>query len=480
VETLKTKVLVIGLDGSTFKILNQLINEKKVPSIAKKLKTGSSGELEVFYPTLSPLEWASFYTGMNPGNLGDFALAQIGNYEYINDFSSINASYINFPSIWKILSEKGKKVGVINIPATYPPENVNGFLISGFLTPDNAKHYYSPLYLEKDLKDYQIDIGFIMYGLPDQKIDTKKILEEQYQVTENRFKTTLRLISKYNLDFLCINFKGIDNLQHLFWDQYDILSEYYSKVDDYIEKICYVFNPTHIILMSDHGFHEAEKRYFYINSWLEKKKYLYKNKNLKNDIYSKIINIGEKIVSSFKWMRYFIPEGFKQNIVKSYVGKQIDFNKTYMYGSMWGIFIKKNNLKIEYDELVKNIIEELKELIDPFNNKKIFKDIYLKNQIFEGKDLEKFPDIILVPNTDYLINPVITSKIFGDKIDKPYIKGSHKSDNKGILILKGSNIKENYNIKKARITDITPTILKIFDYDKPEYMNGKVLTEIFK
>ena len=40
-------------------------------------------------------------------------------------------------AIWNILSEYNKRVLVINVPITYPPEAVNGVMVSGYGTPSS-------------------------------------------------------------------------------------------------------------------------------------------------------------------------------------------------------------------------------------------------------------------------------------------------------------------------------------------------------
>ena len=48
------------------------------------------------------------------------------------------------PNIWRILGEAGHKVGSVNVPLTYPARKVNGFLISGFDTPDTVGDFVYP------------------------------------------------------------------------------------------------------------------------------------------------------------------------------------------------------------------------------------------------------------------------------------------------------------------------------------------------
>jgi hypothetical protein len=73
-----------------------------------------------------------------------------------------NSRAIRAPKLWEILSEHDKRVGVINVPVTYPAEPVNGYVIPGFLTPPGATGFTYPpeLYNEivKAVGDYVLNV----------------------------------------------------------------------------------------------------------------------------------------------------------------------------------------------------------------------------------------------------------------------------------------------------------------------------------
>ena len=86
---------------------------------------------------------ALFLTGMNPGKLGFFDFMQRDNDYKLKPFDS---SVIKGKTILDILSKSnyGFKVGSINVPSTYPPHPINGFIISGIDTPsDECDYTYS-------------------------------------------------------------------------------------------------------------------------------------------------------------------------------------------------------------------------------------------------------------------------------------------------------------------------------------------------
>ena len=82
--------------------------------------------------------WPSFATGKNPGKHGvfDFIRASGG------EFDLVNATSVRARTLWQILSDAGRTVGVMNVPVTYPPTPVNGFIISGMPAPSNGSFTY--------------------------------------------------------------------------------------------------------------------------------------------------------------------------------------------------------------------------------------------------------------------------------------------------------------------------------------------------
>jgi len=479
---MQTKVIVIGLDGATFRILLPWIKEGKLPLLRFLIENGAYGNLEVFFPTLSPLEWTCFYTGVNPGKLGIFAVYQLENPKlFVSSGSIFTAKSIKAPSIWRILSYYGKKVGVMNIPGTYPPERVNGFLISGILSPSENSNYFYPPELKSILKsmNYKIDLGFIMGELPDKNIVKEKLLKEQIVVTKRRVDVALKLINIFNPDFFAINFKGLDNIQHLFWRRKNIILLYLMFLEKQILRLCECFKPTHIIVLSDHGFHEAESKYFYINTFLYKKGYLARRKGLLPFLYLLLLELAGKIIGNFKQIRLIIPEKLKWNLVRKDLSRQIDYEKSIAYASMWGVFISKKLSKQYYNFIKQKIKRELEACIDPETKERVLNLIIEKESIYNG-NIKNFPDLILVPNHKYMINPaLLLFTLFSKRIDKPYLEGAHKSDPYGILIIYGRDIKKNYVISDAKIIDVAPTILRLYDIPIPKNMDGKVLTEVF-
>src|SRR4030067_3374011 len=135
------KVFIIGIDSATFDIMTPMMVDGDLPNIARLVRSGTSGRLMSTVPPVTPPAWVSFMTGKNPGKHGVFDFYVPPSYGYNRPV--LNSGYIKAKTIWRILSDHGLRVGVINLPMTYPPEDVKGFIIPGMQYSFNGGRGFS-------------------------------------------------------------------------------------------------------------------------------------------------------------------------------------------------------------------------------------------------------------------------------------------------------------------------------------------------
>jgi predicted AlkP superfamily phosphohydrolase/phosphomutase len=145
---MKNKVLVIGLDGATWDVIMPYVDQGEMPNIKKLMDSGSWGNLSTvpgkifpFYEAYqSATAWVSFMTGTTPEKHGVFWFTKKPKngdplWWWKKNGDLVSSRDIRVPKIWDILSKKNKKSIVINIPMTYPVQKLNGWMITGFMTP---------------------------------------------------------------------------------------------------------------------------------------------------------------------------------------------------------------------------------------------------------------------------------------------------------------------------------------------------------
>ena len=179
-EIPRRQVLVLGLDGATFDIIKPLCDEGRLPNLSKLMDEGSWGVLNSTLPPVTIPAWISMMTGMNPGKLGYFDLLKREGY----GVEPNGYCFANHAPLWKILNRYGVRTGVMNVPGTYPPEEVDGFMVTGMMTPSKESAFSYPPKLQSDLGsmglDYEIDVPQWQY------FDEGDFIKDAIKVTEKR------------------------------------------------------------------------------------------------------------------------------------------------------------------------------------------------------------------------------------------------------------------------------------------------------
>ena len=472
---MKNSVLIIGLDGVPWDLLKPWIDEGKLPAFSKLLKKGSGGSLRTTIPPFSSSAWTSLFTGKNPGKHGI--------YEYTTDLGKlINSKSIKVAKIWQILSHYKKRCGVINVIMTYPVEKVNGYMVSGVLTPQKEKIYSYPSKLMSVLKKHKYEIR-IRYGknrlLPNKKYIIERrydFLKKLYDILEKRYYTLKELMDE-PWDFFMFVIDETAMLQHLFLDRKDVMLKFFKKIDFYIDDLIKTFstkntNP-YIFVVSDHGFSSSPIRSLNMRVWLEKNGILKDNRTFQQKVILKVYNKLNKFYLS-ELILFFNKTRRSREVFQRKLS--VSSSVYYKYP---GIYIRQDQLKdMKYWKLRDNLIRDLRQIRDPLSNEKVFQIVEKKKVIYSGNYTKFVPDIVALPNYKYNVIFSYDSNTLFDDVEM-HLRGKHFSDIYGMLLASGKEMRQG-TIKNASIYDIFPTVLHILDVSLPKDLDGKVLKSIFK
>lgn len=126
-------VLVLALDGASFDVIRPLADAGQLPHLAAWMKQGRAVPLPSTAPPVTFPAWSSFMTGLSPGEHGIFDFTQKLPGEYRLRF--VNATDRPAPTLFRRVCDAGGRVLVLGLPATHPPEPVDGLLVCGFEAP---------------------------------------------------------------------------------------------------------------------------------------------------------------------------------------------------------------------------------------------------------------------------------------------------------------------------------------------------------
>jgi len=506
----KTKVIVIGIDGGTFDLILPWVGKGYLPNFEKLINKGSWGNLNSGPLSHTAACWSSFITGCNLGKHGInefFVMQRVGNKNIPKQISTFDRMK---PSLWSIISRQNKKVAVFNVPLTYPPEEVNGILVSGFQTPPNATDFTYPPSVKDKLDE--LTGGYSIYAQNiNPETSLQKYLTAAYEVTEKQFKAVNYFLKKGDWDFFMYVFQESDHLQHFYWHFMDethpqhspdnIFREailgIYKKIDGYLGDILKELdNNTVLIIISDHGFGPIYNQ-FWLNNWLLKEEYLRLKTNFDGLLRRLLLKLG---VCWPDFFNFFLRDSFIGKLRSLFTGKEVQKKMRYFYtfkhidwSKTKAYCLGYNQLSInlkgrepegmvnpgkEYEELKDELIEKLKKIISPVTHKPMMTEIYRKEKLFHGELLDILPDIIYVCDNFKTLS-LSGYKIGSSKItDKPFHHtGYHRKE--GIIILYGTPFKENQKIEGTQLIDLAPIILSLLKLDIPKHMDGKILKSCF-
>lgn len=500
----KLRVIVIGLDGATFDLILPWVREGHLPAFKRIIEEGAWGELQSTMPPLTGPAWSSFITGKNPGKHGifDFMRRNQAGYNWI----TINATHRSGPSFWRLLSDHGKKVTIFNVPVTYPPEEVNGVMISGYLTPPKARDFVFPQGLRKDLED---QIGFHSTFFPGATYSLGR--EERFvraidEMTDRTIRIMNFLMDKFPWDCFVGVFQSPDLLQHCLWKDLGhpflgrAFLNLYQKIDRYLGKLLSALDgQTMLLILSDHGFGDLKKQVF-LNTWLLLKGFLRLKPTLTGKMKKAIFDMGivpMKIHQLSARLGMDLSNelmenrdslfSFLGNVTLSFEDVDWDRTRAYAMGNMSYIFVNlqgrepKGCVKHgrDYQKTLEEIEDQLYQMKDPETNEPIIEQVYRREDLYSGPHLPKAPDLFPMPKEfryhlrgDYLF-------MSNHWIEKLWlISGFHRA--KGILMAMGPNVRKGHRVEGKRILDIAPTVLSLMGVPIPSDMDGQCLFDLFE
>ncbi|MCF8008186.1 MAG: alkaline phosphatase family protein [Halanaerobiales bacterium] len=496
------RILTIGIDGAEMSLIKKWIKQGELPNFKKLMDNGAHGLLRSTIPPITGAAWSSFQTGTNPGKHGAFNWFKRSEKEY--SAQPVTALDIKEPTLWSLLNKFGKKVGLIGLPVTTPPERVDGFIIPGLLTTKNARVQSYPKEFINRVKEIVPDFKFS----PKEWTRGYKVnswVDEMISDIEKKTKLTKQLIIENDWQFFMVHFMETDQIQHYLWHLLDQKPYYilkiYKAIDRAIGRIKeYLDQDDTLIIMSDHGFGEL-KYNFHIDTWLLDQGYI-KLKNNLNTVFKKIFfKLGLTKETLLPIGEYIYPSLRKLGLVETAVdlasnpllewlfisSKNVNWKKSvaYSHSEIGHIYLNKKGRDPEgvlslnqVEKTREEIIDKLKQFKNPFTGEEIIDKVYKGEDIYQGKMTPYAPEIVFIPKDMSTLGKGAYQFLSHKNVSKTKNQTGHHRMN-GILFMEGPEIKKGI-INGAHIMDLAPTVMYLLDLPLLNSMDGKVLTGIMK
>lgn len=513
-----TRLLVIGLDGATFDLIEPWRDD--LPHLARLMDQGAWGPLRSTVPPATFPAWTSLMTGVNPGRHGIFDFTRRVPGSYRVEF--LNATYRRRPSVWWLLSQADRRVGVIGLPVTYPPEPLNGFLISGFDAPvatgiDRSFVYPSELYdeIRQAVGPYEItDFQELRIGPGWHEIALGKLL----YAAQRRTEIAAYLLDREPWDCFFVHFGESDTVAHHLWafhdpdsprhvaspDLGDAIHQVYRALDRAVgELAARAGDEAKIMIVSDHGSGGTGEGIIHLNRWLAEQGWLRFD----------LPGAADWAVAGLKRLGLALPVPLQEwafrGPLRRLVGRLessarlagIDWANTRAFSeevnTLPGVWLNVQGREPlgtvapgdDYERLRNEILTHLAGWRNPETGEPVVARAWRREDLYHGPAVNDAPDIVLEPALDrgYSYTFLSSGGRPGDPLRKlaaherlgakgGSMNGSHRPD--GVFILAGADLRPGVCLTGTQIVDVAPTLLHLLDVPLPGNLDGRVLVEL--
>jgi predicted AlkP superfamily phosphohydrolase/phosphomutase len=276
---------VIGLDCTPPQFVFERWRDE-LPTLRSLMERGRYGVLRSSDPPITVPAWACMTSSRSPGALGIYGFRNRRDHSY-EGLSIADSRAVRAPRVWDLLSERGRPVIVIGVPPSYPVSEVNGVMVSCFLTPNTERSQYTyPAELKDEIEGL---VGRYMVDVEDFRTSEKeRLLADIEEMTEKRFRVAEHLLETRPWHLFFMVEMGTDRLHHGFWrfsdpehrlhepgnPFEDAMLEYYRRLDRKIARLLrFADEDTAVLVVSDHGAKRIDGG-ICVNEWLRREGYL--------------------------------------------------------------------------------------------------------------------------------------------------------------------------------------------------------------
>lgn len=486
---MKSRTVLIGLDGATFSVLDPLMTSGVMPCLRQLAANGTRAPLMSVIPALTPPAWTSIMTGRGPGRHGifDFFRKETARSQHLRFLTSRD---IDTETVWSMASRQGVRSTVLNFPLTFPAPVIDGHVVPGGWMPwrqlrlgCHPPGLYDRLKAQPwfNARELAMDMAHEAKALEGCRHDEYGGWIDLHVRREQQWARVLAYLMREDpVDLTAVLFDGVDKLQHLCWrfispaDDASVAEEwpremrerclaYFRQLDDIIAQIIAQAGPeATIMLVSDHGF-GPQVRTFFVNSWLQAQ-------GLLAWVDGKTPQISDTAVLGM-----------------SHLAKHVfllDWTRTVAYAPMPsgnGIHIVQADDEHpggvpahEYEAFRSLLMRRLLDLRDPSGDR-VVAQVWKREEIFDGPHLDLAPDLTLELQDGGLVSILAADEPVQQRSEPT---GTHRPQ--GIFVAKGPGILQGASLPALSLVDVAPLLLHTLQLPVPDDLEGRVPEELFE
>lgn len=460
------RVLVIGLDGATPEYVWPWCEQGVLPNLAKLVRAGAWGPIDSTMPPFTSMAWPCVYTGCHPGKHGIVS--------YFDDVRAptpkpATARSLKADPIWRILHRHGRRSIMVAAPISYPPEPIDGVMVSGMDTPSEASPFTHPPELREEL----LAAGYRIFIERDMLYsgETERIFQDGVRVTRGKAEAFIRLLKTEPWDFAMVVLNEIDVISHFMTD--DRVRRIYEESDALVGRMLEAAgDDTVVLVVSDHGVKPLKARVF-VNEILKDLGLLHLHpepgtartlaragitrERVKGALHSLgVLNALRAVLPRRVWK---LQAHLKPATEKRLVDVDMGRTRVYFDGGYW-MRTPPGQPPLTDAELAR-----IQEALDRLGGR-----IHRGADLYPGPYADRAPEYVVYVPDHYLAAGIGTGSWTAPTNVRP---GDHSFHATGIL--SGPESLVGRGPIRGRLVDWAPTLLYLMGLPVPEHMDGEVI-----
>ncbi|MBD3291439.1 MAG: hypothetical protein GF393_00835 [Armatimonadia bacterium] len=503
-------MLIVAIDGADYAITRELLDRGELPNLAALIDSGSWGPVASTTPPSTPPAWTTIMTGKNPGKHGVFDFLPM----YDQAMETPIAARRKAMTLWRALSDAGMRVGTFNLPATYPPEDLSAFQISGFDAPGFGPSLAKPREALETLREAVGEYELCPFSIQDPEGDREALMQHaQIPVAGTR-----ALLERYPCDVYMVSFQIVDWVHHghLGREMQPLVPETlipngqvataYRLVDEGMGQIIdeWMGDSTTVAVISDHGGASLDRLVNLEKVFLESGLLAYKAAGGDDAQLESRRSRAALALRAWTGLKRALP--FVARLVAPLARRArgglasyqedvaIDWSQTR--AAPWGTYAKvrfnvagRDPEGIVPPEEVAALAEEVTDVLlslrHPVSGDPVYAEVITGDELYDGPWASIGPDLYGVPAepryqsvsarlgvaelplVDLQPEPVV-------ELSPPW--GGHSP--LGIMALAGKGVAQGRVVEGAKLADFVPTLLRLLAQPIPEDLDGRALDEM--
>lgn len=492
------RVFLLELSGPTLELLSRYGD--RLPAF-RELSRGSRGRL------IGPLQpspttaFATLLTGRDPGATGAFDSLRFpaGGYDRIPFDPDAIADW----TVFRRLSEAGRRVGVLNVPLLDPVRELNGFAVVG---GDRVSERFAyPVQVGEALlmDGYRVPFGASYY--PGREM---AFYRHAVEVLSMRRRALHALFGARPWDFGMLSLFVVGELLHAFWRFYDPrhpqhlplaekfgdrdpLLELLIGIDGMVAEIIEMVGGDGLVIVMGAWGHGLEAWRLHLNTFLHREGLLAFRKTATSRLKRSLFRLGVASDGAERWahrlnvyrrLHYGMSRGSRARVASSAFlsHDDVDWSRTraVALGYLGQIYVNVRGHRPQgvirerdYESFRDGLVRRLAAVPDPRSGNPVVERVWKREELYRGPQSTHGPDLVVQCREGYAAHSGFEGRGRLVSASPPGHSSEHR--HVGYFLAGGPGVRSGEI--EGRLADVAPTVLQALGVAPPADGDGRVL-----